>query len=92
MARATVESYRQGADAGTRDGLLFSRPWGFEAEAIPFEKLFLWQGEQYRVMPAAAARLLAEALSHCASTFCPDEGHLSTLVQHVQEIWAALSA
>ncbi len=60
--------------------------------SITFEPLFLWQGEQDRVMPAAAARLLAQALPHCTATFYPDEGHLSTLVNHVQEIWQALSA
>jgi hypothetical protein len=41
-------------------------------------------------MPAAAARLLVQALPHCTATFYSGEGHLSTLVNHVQEIWKAL--
>jgi hypothetical protein len=40
-------------------------------------------------MPAAAARLLAQALPHCTATFYPDEGHLSTFVNHAQDIWKA---
>jgi pimeloyl-ACP methyl ester carboxylesterase len=92
FAQATAESFRQAADAGTQDGLVFSRPWGFQVEAITFENMFLWQGEQDRLMPAAAARLLAQTLPHCTTTFYPNEGHLSTFVNHAQDIWKALYA
>jgi hypothetical protein len=34
-------------------------------------------------------RLLAQALPHCTATFYPDEGHLSTFVNHAQDIWKA---
>jgi pimeloyl-ACP methyl ester carboxylesterase len=92
FAQATAESFRQAADAGTKDGLVYSRPWGFQVEAITFENVFLWQGEQDRVMPVAAARLMAQALPHCTATFYPDEGHLSTFVNHAQDIWRTLTA
>jgi pimeloyl-ACP methyl ester carboxylesterase len=90
FAQATAESLRQAADAATKDGIVYSRPWGFQIEAITFENLFLWQGEQDPIMPAAAARLLAQALPHCTATFYPNEGHLSTFVNHAQDIWKAL--
>jgi hypothetical protein len=67
-------------------------PWGFTVETLTFENLFLWQGEQDTVLPTAAARLLAEALPHCTATFYPNEGHLSTFVNHAPDIWKALSA
>jgi pimeloyl-ACP methyl ester carboxylesterase len=92
FAQATAECFRQAADAGTQDGIVYSRPWGFQVEEITFEKLFLWQGEQDQVMPTAAARLLAQALPYCTATFYPDEGHLSTFVNHAPDIWKALSA
>jgi len=92
FAQATAESFRQAADAAAKDGLVYSQPWGIAFETITFEPLFLWQGEQDRVMPAAAARLLAHALPHCTATFYPTDGHLSTFVNHAQEIWNALSA
>jgi pimeloyl-ACP methyl ester carboxylesterase len=92
FAQATAESFRQAADASTKDGVVYSRPWGFQVEAITFEKLFLWQGEQDRVMPTAAARRLSQALPHCTATFYPDEGHLSTFVNHAQDIWKALTS
>jgi hypothetical protein len=86
-----AESYWQGADASTKDGLVFSRLWGIRLEEFTFEKLFLWQGEQDRVMSVAAARLLAQALPHCTATFYPDEGHLRAFVNHAQDIWKAFS-
>ncbi len=92
FAQATAECFRQAADAGTSDGLVYSRPWGFQVEAVTCEHLFLWQGEQDTIMPAAAARLIAQALPHCTATFYPDEGHLSTFVNHAQDIWNALTA
>jgi len=30
FAQATAESFRQAADASTKDGLVYSRPWGLE--------------------------------------------------------------
>ncbi len=92
FAQATAECFRQAADAGTKDGLVYSRPWGFQVEAIAFEQLFLWQGEQDRVMRTAAARLLAQTLPHCTATFYPGAGHLSTFVNHAQDIWKALAS
>jgi pimeloyl-ACP methyl ester carboxylesterase len=92
FAQAVAESLRQAADAATRDAIVFSKPWDFAVETIMFEHLFLWQGEQDRLMPAAATHLLAQALPHCTATFYPNEGHLSTFVKHAQEIWKALRA
>jgi pimeloyl-ACP methyl ester carboxylesterase len=90
FAQATAESLRQTADAATKDGIVFSKPWDFAVETIMFEHLFLWQGERDPLMPTAAAHLLAQALPHCTATFYPNEGHLSTFVNHAQEIWKAL--
>jgi hypothetical protein len=42
-------------------------------------------------MPEALARRLSLALPHCTATFYPDEGHLSTFVNHAQYTWKALS-
>lgn len=90
FAQATTESLRQARDAATQDGIVYSRPWGFQVEAIKGPHVFLWQGEQDRVMPTAAARLLVQALPQCTATFYPQDGHLSTFVNHAPEIWKAL--
>jgi len=88
--QAMAESYRQGGEANLEAALAGVQPWGFQVEQITFEKIFLWHGEQNRIMPIAPVCLLAEALPHCMASFYPDEGHFSTMENHVQDIFSAL--
>jgi pimeloyl-ACP methyl ester carboxylesterase len=90
-ARTAVESYRQGMQANVEEALLLAKRWEFQVEEITFERIFLWHGEQDRLMPVATARLLAQTLPHCRATFYPDTGHLSTAVTHADEILSTLS-
>ena len=90
LVQAMAESFRQGGEAGLEEALSGVCPWGFQVEQVTFEKLFVWHGEQDRIMPVAPVRLLAQALPHCTATFYPDEGHFSTIANHVQDIWSRL--
>jgi pimeloyl-ACP methyl ester carboxylesterase len=92
LVQTFVESRRQGSDANLAEALVGVQPWGFEVGQIALEKMFLWHGEQDRVMPVAPARLLAQALPHCTATFYPDEGHFSTMTNHAQSILSTLTA
>jgi hypothetical protein len=69
---------------------MFAKRWEFRVEDIAFERMFLWHGEQVRLMPVATARLLAQALGHSTATFYPDTGHLSTVVNHAHDILSAV--
>jgi pimeloyl-ACP methyl ester carboxylesterase len=89
-ARTAVESYRQGLDANVEEALILAKPWDFRFEDIALNRLFLWHGEQDRIMPIGPARLLAQALPRCTATFYPDTGHLSTIVKHAHDILRAL--
>jgi pimeloyl-ACP methyl ester carboxylesterase len=91
-AQSVVESYRQGMQANVEEALLLAKRWAFRVEDLPFERIFLWHGEQDRIMPVAPARLLARALPHCTATYYPDTGHLSTVVTHARDILNALSS
>jgi len=90
LARAIVESRRQGARAHREEAVTELLPWGFQIEETAFENIFLWHGEQDRVIPVGPARLLAQALPHCRATYYPDEGHFSVLVNHAKDISGAL--
>lgn len=94
FAQAIAEGARQGAEA-TKASLdeneVVVRPWGFNVEAIAFENIFLWQGEQDRVFPVSVARALTLALPHGTTTLYPHEGHLSLLVNHAEDFLQALS-
>jgi len=89
IAQAMAESFRQGAD-GNLEVVLAEIHWGFQLHQVKFEKLFLWHGEQDRIMPIAPARLLAQMLPHCTATFYPDDGHFSTIANHAQDIFHQL--
>jgi pimeloyl-ACP methyl ester carboxylesterase len=90
LAQAMAESFRQGGEGNLEVVLAEVRPWGFQVEQVVFEKLFLWHGEQDRVMPIAPARLLSQVLPHCTATFYPDEGHFSIMAHHAQDIFYQL--
>jgi pimeloyl-ACP methyl ester carboxylesterase len=92
VARAMAESFRQGGAGNLETVRLEVQPWGFQPAQVTLERLFLWHGEQDRIAPVAAARLLVRALPHCTATFYPDAGHFSTIVNHAQEIWQVLTA
>jgi pimeloyl-ACP methyl ester carboxylesterase len=90
LAQTMAESFRQGGKANLEATLAEIGTWGFRAEQVTFEKIFLWHGEQDRIMPVAPARLLAQALPHCTATFYPVEGHFSTLANHAEDIFNSL--
>jgi pimeloyl-ACP methyl ester carboxylesterase len=90
VARAMAESFRQGSAGNLETVQLEIRPWGFQPAQVTFERVYLWHGEQDRIAPVAAARLLARALPHCTATIYPADGHFSTVARHAQEIWRAL--
>jgi pimeloyl-ACP methyl ester carboxylesterase len=92
LARSIAESRRQGGEANRQEALAQIRPWGFRVELITYERIFIWHGEQDRVMPIAPARLLAKALPHCTARFFPGEGHFSTIMNHAQEIFGTLGS
>lgn len=91
LAQGLAEGLHQGANGNVADTIAQVQPWGFRVEEITFKKMFLWHGEQDRIVPVTAARLLSQALPHCSATFYPGEGHFSTLVNRAQDIWKALS-
>jgi pimeloyl-ACP methyl ester carboxylesterase len=90
LLRAMTESRRQGASANRLEVLALLRGWNLRIEQIALRGIFLWHGERDRLTPIGPARLLAERLSHCNATFCPGDGHFSTLAHHARDVFAAL--
>lgn len=90
MAASLVESLRQGTKGAAYEGTLFGRAWGFRLEEIKFPTIFFWHGELDKEIPVAAAREVAKKITQCKATYYPDEGHISLIVNHAQEILKAL--
>jgi pimeloyl-ACP methyl ester carboxylesterase len=90
LMRTMVESGRQNG-AGNRSEIeRLTRPWGFDIRKIDVP-IFLFHGDQDRIMHVRPARMMARALKRCAATFHPAEGHFSLLVNRADELIAALA-
>jgi pimeloyl-ACP methyl ester carboxylesterase len=89
--RIVQESARSGTRGGQVDSALMVSPWGFNPADIRLH-VNLWQGEQDFETPPAMARYVAAQIADHQLTVYPDEGHISTLVHHMEEITTALAA
>ncbi len=94
LAQPDIQKVLQGMVAGafqsgTRgvawDWKLEALPWGFPLDAIRMP-VALWHGEQDRLVPAAHGRYMARSLPKCQARFLPDEGHVSLISNHFEEI------
>ena len=86
IVEITRDAIHSGVAGWANEEILMAQPWGFELSEIHCQNLFLWHGLQDRNVPAAMARAVAEQLPQCQATFLPEEGHLSILYNHGDEI------
>ena len=87
------EPFRQGSKGPYHEGKIFARDWGFDLEDIsPDLTIYLWHGALDIAVPIKMAELVCEAIPNCISKFYPDEGHLSTAVNHIEEIITILTS
>ena len=84
-----VEAMRQGGRGPAWDMHMYVRPWDFRLEEICYPVRLL-HGEEDLNVPVAVARKVAAAIPDCQATFYPGETHLSTLTNHLDEVFQAL--
>ena len=80
------EAFRQSLRWPATDVVLYSRPWGFPLREID-STVYLWHGLKDRIVPPEMGRYLAQVIPHCRSSFYPDEGHFSIILNRILEIW-----
>jgi pimeloyl-ACP methyl ester carboxylesterase len=85
-----AESMRQGMRGIAWDTHLYAIPWDFSMEEIRFPVRLL-HGEADLNVPVAVARQVAAAIPDCQATFYPGEGHISTLANHLDEVFNTLA-
>ncbi|MFX1418924.1 MAG: hypothetical protein ACFE9N_08405, partial [Promethearchaeota archaeon] len=87
-----AELFRQGINGVIHDIKLLSSDWGFNLNEIPSNvKVFLWHGELDTSVPVRMGRLICEAILNCISKFYPNEAHVSTAINHIEEILDTLT-
>jgi pimeloyl-ACP methyl ester carboxylesterase len=80
---ASIE--HSGVDGWLDDDLAFLRPWGFDLGTIRAPTLLV-QGAHDLMVPPTHGRWLAARLPDAEARFEPDEGHLSLMLDPVQEV------
>jgi pimeloyl-ACP methyl ester carboxylesterase len=82
---ATKEAFRNGVSGTAQEIVLTLKPWGFELENITYP-ITIWQGGMDKQAPEMHARIYAKLIPNAQLTFFKDEGHLSILKNHGEEI------
>ena len=90
LARTMMETARQNGAGNRAEIERLVQPWGFALEDIVGPRLFVWHGDEDRIMPIGPARTMARHLKDCSATFYTGEGHFSVLVNRANDLMAAL--
>lgn len=85
-----MESMRQGVKGIAWDTHIYARPWDFRLEEVCFPVRLL-HGEVDLNVPVAIACQVAAAIPGCQATFYPGEGHISTVINHFDEVILSLA-
>jgi pimeloyl-ACP methyl ester carboxylesterase len=79
------ESMRNGTEGCILDYRIFGAPWGFELEEIE-APVSIWEGTDDHTGPPEYRAYLEQHIAHATVTLVPQEGHLSLLPHHANEI------
>jgi pimeloyl-ACP methyl ester carboxylesterase len=93
FTRVVYEATQEGIRGGTAGVALdvklsFSR-WDFDLSEVR-NRVYVWHGEDDRMAPVTFGKYAAARLPDCAATFCTGEGHMSILVNRMDEILSVL--
>ncbi len=81
------EPFRQGIMGPYHEAILFAHPWGFDLKDITSNmKVFSWHGELDTSVPIKMARTVCKTIPNCEIKIFNNEAHLSSAVNHIEEI------
>jgi pimeloyl-ACP methyl ester carboxylesterase len=80
-----LEPFKHGVAGAAQEFQLIVRPWGFNLPNIKCP-VTIWQGGLDKQVPLAHAKIYTKLIPNAKFTFFKQEGHLSLLVNHGEEI------
>lgn len=86
---AAIEAFHRVLRGAKLEIKLYARSWGFEPQQIS-KKVHLWHGELDINSPPAMGHYIADSLPVCSVNFYEDEGHISQLIHHMDDILKTL--
>lgn len=95
FADYSAAAFRKAVSAGIAgwrdDDVAFVNDWGFDLGAVR-TPVTIWQGDEDRMVPFAHGRWLSDHVVGAAVRLRPGEGHLSLMLDRVDDIVADLAA
>lgn len=79
------EAFRSGYQGALEDAKIYKSAWDFDLSQID-QEVILWHGGKDENVKIEVAEFVIENLPHCTQHIKPEEGHLSLLVLHAEEI------
>lgn len=75
----------QGFDGAQEDAKIYKKAWGFNLSEI-YHPILMWHGTLDENVKVETARYVSENLPNCTPVFMEQEGHLSLIYTHAEEI------
>ncbi|MEJ2249808.1 MAG: alpha/beta hydrolase [Candidatus Lokiarchaeota archaeon] len=93
FAIETKEAFRQGSKGLAYEAKLYAQSWNFQLEDIPATlKVNLWHGGLDQNVPIETGQYISNRIPNCHATFHPEEGHLSIIFNHQDEIFSIIKS
>jgi pimeloyl-ACP methyl ester carboxylesterase len=85
------EGLRRGIEGAASDARIYGEPWPFDPGSIrvPTD---IWHGEADLIVPVSIGRAYAAALPRAQTHLIPEEGHISLVATHLDDILDRLLA
>jgi pimeloyl-ACP methyl ester carboxylesterase len=84
-----VGAFERGTRGVALDWKLEARPWGFALQEVRMP-VHVWHGEQDELLPIDQGQIMANALPNARAKFYPNEGHISLIVNHYEELLSTI--
>jgi len=78
-------AFQRGSQGVVWEYVLFIRPWGFALDEISMP-VYIWHGESDTMCPVSMGRYLADKIPNSQAKFFPEEGHISLIINHYEEL------
>jgi pimeloyl-ACP methyl ester carboxylesterase len=91
VERSVREGLRTGVRGIRADAAVLAKPWGFTFEDLHIP-VHLWYAELDSMVPLGLGKKLADAIPQSVSRFSSSQGHMSVLIDNLDEILSTLTS
>jgi pimeloyl-ACP methyl ester carboxylesterase len=90
LIKCSLEAFRNGVAGPACEMKILMKPWGFDLEKIKFP-ITIWHGALDTQSPLSHAKIYANTIPGSQLKILENEGHLSVLINHIEEIFKDVS-